>query len=103
MVEFICSYYNSKDDVIDVVYDTNLEKVLIINTDTSEVKIIDEQKNMRLDMFCFIADDFYWFIDTNDEVMAIDREEINYIKDECKYEKDFIDALKEYNVKIEGV
>lgn len=100
MIDFICSYYNKANEVIDVIYDLDLEKVLIVNTDTKETEIINDMKNMRLDMYCFIANDFDCFKEVGNDV-TIDEEEIEYIKDECKDGETFIEAIKDSNIKIE--
>lgn len=101
MIDFICSYYNTADEVIDVIYDIELEKVLIVNTDTKETEVINDMKNMRLDMYCFIADDFVCFKEVNKDVMKIDEDEIEYIEDECVNGEQLIEEIKENNIEIE--
>lgn len=101
MIEFVCSYYNTADEVVDVIYDNDIEKVLIVNTDTKETEVINDMKNMRLDMYCFMANDFVCFKEVNTEVMKIDEEEIEYIKDKCIDGELLIEEIKEKNIKIE--
>lgn len=100
MVDFICSYYNTADEVIDVMFDNDLEKVLIVNTDTKKTEIIEDFKNVTFDMYCFMANDFVSFKEIS-ESMRINVEEIEYIKENCTDGELFIEEIKENKIEIE--
>lgn len=103
MIEFICSYYNKQDDIIVILEDLSEERVLIVNETTLKTEKIDALKNMRLDMYCFIGNNFEEFKEVNKRYMKIDPEEIEYVLDECIYGKELIKALGEDGIEVEEI
>lgn len=100
MIEFICRYYNNNEDTLVVVYDVSAETVLIVNETTLKTTAITEMKNMSLDMFCFIADDFSELAEINKHIVEPYEEDIEYIQENCKDGAKFVEALKENDIEI---
>ena len=56
----ICRYWTSTNQYIIIVYDEELEDTYIINNSLETIKVLDDMKNMNIDILKVIVDDFEW-------------------------------------------
>lgn len=92
MLEII-RYYNTKNETIKVMYDEELERVVIWNVDNDNFKAIKELKNIFLDMWEYVLNDFSDIINYNDEFTSFEDDDLEYLEESCKYYNEFINQL----------
>lgn len=100
MTNFICSYFDKKDDYINAIYDEDIETLMIINTDTKETKIFFNMHNARQALLEFMADSFDIFQDVNTSIFELDSDDLESLKD-CECYERFIEECKYWEVKME--
>lgn len=98
-LELICSYYNSSRDYVKVLWDEEMEEVVIINYERNTLHRITEMKNMNYDMLSFMAQDFYSFNIVNDDMLYVIKDDVPYLQD-LPCGQALIDELKEYNIEF---
>lgn len=90
----ICRYWTSTNQYIIIVYDEELEDTYIINNSLETIKVLDDMKNMNIDILKVIVDDFENFVSINKDEFYYSIDDVEWMKEE-RYGLKVLKELKE--------
>lgn len=90
----ICRYWTSTNQYIIIVYDEELEDTYIINNSLETIKVLDDMKNMNIDILKVIVDDFENFVSINKDEFYYSIDDVEWMK-EKRYGLKVLEELKE--------
>ena len=101
MIETVMQYMNVNLDDKTVLYDTDSDKVWIINEDQEQITILDGSKDGYMDMLELVSVDYKILNYVNTELLKLLEEDVDYMRDNGGTLEMLLNDLLEYGVKVE--